>query len=331
MSNITSTDYLFLSAYIRAREGKLLTGERLGRMADAPDFDEAAKILMECGYPDLSGASDRALEEAFSARRMEFLADMERLCPEKSLVEAFRLKYDYHNAKVLVKADGAGVNGEGILSACGRVAPDVLAEAWREDVWRRVPGPLSSAIREAKSVLARTANPQLSDMSLDRAYFAELLALASSIPGDFFTGWAKLSIDVANLRSAVRCIRGHMDEGVLRAALIDGGEISVSRIGKSVYGEGVQSVFRSGCLARAAEFGQKAIEGAPLAAFERECDDVLIRYLADAKLTAFGPEPAVAYLAALDGEIVAARMVLLGKRSGLSPEKLRERLRESYV
>lgn len=331
MSNITSTDYLFLSAYIRAREGKLLTGERLGRMADAPDFDEAAKILTECGYPELAGTSDRALEEAFSARRAEFLADMERLCPEKSLVEAFRLKYDYHNAKVLVKAEGAGVDGDGILSACGRVAPAVLAEAWREDVWRRVPGPLAAAIRQAKSVLARTANPQLSDMSLDRAYFAELLALASSIPGDFFTGWAKLSVDVANLRSAVRCIRGRMDEGVLRAALIDGGEISASRIGKSVYGEGVQAVFRSGRLARAAELGQQAIEGAPLAAFERECDDVLTRYLADAKLTSFGPEPAVAYLAALDGEIVAARMVLLGKRSGLSPEKLRERLRESYV
>ena len=331
MSNITSTDYLFLSAYIRAREGKLLTGERLNRMAEAPDFDEAARILAECGYPDLSDASDRELEAAFSARREVFLADMERLCPEKRLVEAFRLKYDYHNAKVLVKAEGAGVDGESILSACGRVRPAVLLEAFREDSWRRVPGALAAAIREAKSVLARTSNPQLSDMSLDRAYFSELLALAGAIPGGFFTGWAKLSVDVANLRSAVRCIRGHMDEGVLRAALIEGGEVSAVRVGKSVYGEGVQAVFRSRRLVRAAELGQQAIEGAPLAAFERECDDVLTRYLSDAKLTSFGPESAVAYLAALDGEIVAARMVLLGKRSGLSPEKLRERLRESYV
>lgn len=331
MSNITSTDYLFLSAYIRAREGKLLTGERLGRMAEAPDFDEAAKILGECGYPELAGASDHRLEEAFSARRAEFLADMERLCPEKALVEAFRLKYDYHNAKVLVKGEGAGVDGEHILSDCGRVRPGVLGEAFREDNWRMVPGALAAAIREARSILARTSNPQLSDMSLDKACFAELLAVTSTLSNGFFSGWAKLSIDVANLRTAVRCIRGRMDEGVLRSALIDGGEVSAGRIGKRVYGEGVAAVFGDRRLARAAELGQQAIEGAPLAAFERECDDVLTRYLGNAKLTSFGPEPAVAYLAALDGEIVAARMVLLGKRSGLSSEKLRERLRESYV
>lgn len=331
MSNITSTDYLFLSAYIRAREGKLLTGERLERMAEAPDFDEAARILSECGYPELSGASDRELEDALSARRAAFLEDMERLCPEKSLVDAFRLKYDYHNAKVLVKAESAGVDGSGIFSRCGRVAPEVLAEAFEGNDWRRVPTPLAAAIREAKAILARTANPQLSDMSLDRAYFAELLALAEEIPGSFFADWVKLSIDVANLRSAVRCIRGHMDEGVLRAALIDGGNISASIIGKRVYGEGVQAVFRGRRLARAAELGQQTIDGAPLAGFERACDNVITRGLDDAKLTSFGPEPAVAYLAALDGEIVAVRMILLGKRSGLAPEKLRERLRESYV
>lgn len=331
MSNLSNTEYLFLSAYIRAREGKLLTGERLERMAEAPDFDEAARVLAECGYPELAGISDRQLESVLSARRAEFLADMERLAPEKALVDAFRLKYDYHNAKVLVKAEGAGVEGEEILSACGRVAPAVLAEAYREDSWRRVPGRLAAAIREARSILARTANPQLSDMSLDKACFAELLEVTASIPGDFFTGWAKLSIDVANLRSAVRCVRGHMDEGVLRSALIDGGEISAARIGKRVYGDGVPAVFRERRLQRAAELGQQAIEGAPLAAFERECDNVITRYLAGAKMTSFGPEPAVAYLAALDGEIVAVRMVLLGKRSGLSPEKLKERLRESYV
>lgn len=331
MSNVSSTDYLFLSTYIRAREKSLLTRERLERMVEAPDFDEAAKVLQECGYPDLTGASDRTLEETFSARRAAVLSEMERFCPEKELVDAFRLKYDYHNAKVLVKAQGAGVDGEGILSDCGRVSPAVLREAFWEESWRKVPAPLAAALREAKATLARTGNPQLADMGLDKAYFAELLTLTKELAGDFCLGYAKLSIDAANLRTAVRCIRGRMDEGVLRAALIDGGEISRDRIAKRVYGEGVIEVFSGRALNRAAELGQQAIEGAALSAFERECDNILIRYLTEAKMTAFGPEAAVAYLAGLDGEIVAARMVLLGKRSGLAPERLRERLRDCYV
>lgn len=331
MSNVTNTDYLFLSAYIRAREPKLLTRERLDRMVDAPDFDEAAKVLVDCGYPELSGASDRTLEEAFLARRSEFLAELDRFCPEKELVDAFRLKYDYHNAKTLVKAEAAGVEGSSILSGCGRVAPAVLREAFVEDSWRKVPRPLSEAIRKAKVTLARTGDPQLSDMELDRAYFAELLALTGEISSELYAGYVRLSIDVANLRSAVRCIRGRMEERVLRAALIEGGNIAPGRIARRVYTEGVAAVFSDRALRRAAELGQLAIEGDPLAAFERECDNALGRFMAEAKYTPFGADVAAAYLAGLEGEIVAARMVLLGKRSGLGPEKLRERLRECYV
>lgn len=331
MSNITNTDYLFLTAYLRAREGKGLTRERLERMVEAPDWDEAARVLTECGYPDLTGVSDREMEEALTRRRKEALEELSRFCPEKDLVDAFRLKYDYHNAKALVKAEAAGVAAAGILSPCGRVAADVLRESFLEDSWRRVPSALAAAMRQGKITLARTGDPQLSDMELDRAYFAELQTLTGALSSDFYAGYVRLSVDVANLRSAVRCLRGRMEESVLRRAVIEGGNVSAGRIVRRVYADGVGAVFSGRALARAAELGQRSIEGEPLAAFERECDNVLTRYLAEAKRTPFGADVAVAFLAALEGEIVAVRMVLLGKRSGLSAEMLRERLRESYV
>ena len=328
---MSNTNYLFLTSYIRAREANLLDGKRLEQMAEAADFDEAVKVLTECGYPDLTGATDAGLEEVFQARRAEFLKEMERFCPEKQLVEAFRLKYDYHNAKVLVKSEGAATDAKRLLSEAGRVEPNKLAAAFYEDDWRLVPSPLAAAIRQAKSTLARTFNSQLADMGLDRAYFEELLSITKTLSTDFYTQYARLSIDIANLRSAVRCVRGHMDEGILRSALIDGGNISVERIARHVYGDGVAAVFRDRALAACAELGQQAIEGAPLAAFERACDNALADFLTAAKQVSFGPEVAVAYLASLEGEIVAARMILLGKRGGLTPDELRERLRVSYV
>ena len=144
-------------------------------------------------------------------------------------------------------------------------------------------------------------------MGLDKAYFAELLAIAGTLSTDFYTGYVRLSIDLANLRSAVRCLRGHMDEGVLRAAVIPGGNAAPERVLR-VYAEGVTAVFDDRAAVSCAELGQQAVEGAPLA-----------------------PEAVIAYLASLEGEITAARMVLLGKRGGLTPEALRERLRVSYV
>ena len=47
--------YLYLSAMLRAREAKMLTRDKAERMIDAPSFDEAAKMLTDCGYKDMSG------------------------------------------------------------------------------------------------------------------------------------------------------------------------------------------------------------------------------------------------------------------------------------
>ena len=330
MSKVKSTEYLFLSTYIRARENSLLGEKRLEQMVEAADFDEAAKVLTECGFPDLTEASDAQLEEAFAARRAAFLDEFEKLCPEKQIVTAYRLKYDYHNAKVLVKGEGLPADRERLLSACGRVEPRVLMEAYEQDSWQAVPETLAAAIQNARTTLARTSNPQLSDMELDRAYFGEWLAMAETVSTGFFAGYVRLAIDVANLRSAVRCIRGHMDEGLLRTALIPGGNVSPESI-RRVYAEGVAAVFTDRALEKCVELGQQAVEGAPLAAFERACDNALTAYMQAAKRIPFGPEVAVAYVAGLEAEITAARMVLQGKRGGLSPDTLRERLRDSYV
>lgn len=331
MSKITSTDYLYLSAYLRAREANLLRRERLERMAAAPDADEAAKVLTECGYPDLEGASDADLEAAFGARRASILSDIESLCPERALVDAARLRFDYHNAKVLVKGEAAGHSGEDLMSDCGRVPAEKLREAFDQDNWRSVPRELAQAIRDARNTLARTSNPQLTDMELDKAYYKELLSLTETLSSDFYTRYVRLNIDMSNLRSAVRCLRGHMDEGVLSAAVIEGGNIPAGPMVRRVYGDGITATFTGKALETAAALGEAAAAGEPLTPFERACDNALTRFLDGAKYVSIGSEAVVAYLASIEGEIVAARMILQGKRGGVTNEALRERLRESYV
>jgi V/A-type H+-transporting ATPase subunit C len=54
-------------------------------------------------------------------------------------------------------------------------------------------------------------------------------------------------------------------------------------------------------------------------------------YLSAAKLSGFGSAVVFAYIAELEWEIVAARMVLTGKLAGIAPDITKERLRDSYV
>ena len=44
------TDYLFLSARIRAMERQLLTAQRLEQLLQAPSAEDCARLLSEWGY-----------------------------------------------------------------------------------------------------------------------------------------------------------------------------------------------------------------------------------------------------------------------------------------
>ena len=68
-----------------------------------------------------------------------------------------------------------------------------------------------------------------------------------------------------------------------------------------------------------------------MTAFERACDNAVNTYLRAAKLVSYGPEAVAAYLAAVEGEITAVRMILTGKLAGIAPETIRERLRDLYA
>lgn len=323
--------YLCLSAMLRAREVKLLSYDRAERMFDAASFDECAKLLTDCGYADMSAMSAKEIEAYLSSHRDEVFAELEKLAPDKSVVDAFKLKYDYHNAKALIKAEAVGQDAARLLSASGRVAPDVLARIYAEERLSELPGAYAAAIEEAKGVLARTANPQLADFILDRAYFAELCTLAQASESEFLLGYAQVLIDSANLKSAVRTLRMGKSAGFLQEALIPGGSVSCDRIISAGDGEAIAALFNNSLLAEAAACGAEAASGGSMTSFELACDNAVNTYLKKAKLVSYGVEALIAYLAAVENEITAVRMILTGRLAGIAPDAIRERLRDMYA
>lgn len=316
---------------LRAREPKLLTNERAERMLDAPSFEEAAKLLTDCGYEDMSSMSAGEIETALAEHRAEVLAELEQLSPSKDIVDVFKMKYDYHNAKTLVKAEAMGTDPSRLLSASGRIAPEELTAAYNEGRWAELPDVMGDAMAEAKAVLARTSNPQLADIVLDQAYFTELKNAAQATESDFLIGYAELLTDCANLKSAVRTLRMGKNGDFLQSVLLSGGSVDEARIASAGDIDGVAALFSASVLDKAAALGVEAVSGGSVTAFELACDNAVTAYLTDAQLISYGCEPVIAYMAAVEGEITAARMILTGRLSGVSPEIIRERLRDLYA
>ena len=316
---------------LRAREPKLLSNDRAGRMLDAASFEECAKLLTDSSYADMSQMHAKEIESYLASRRDGLFAELEKLAPDKGIVDVFKMKYDYHNAKAIIKAEAMGQDAKRLMSGSGRFAPDALFELYSEDKLSQLPAVFAQAVTEAKSTLARTANPQLADFILDRAYFAEIRDAAKALECPFLDGYAAILTDSTNLKSAVRTMRMGKDLEFMDSALIPGGSVSAGRIVSAGDKESISALFANTLLERAAALGAEAVDGGSMTAFELACDNAVTAYLRTAKLVSYGPEAVIAFLAAVESEITAVRMILTGRLAGIEPDTIRERLRDMYA
>ena len=138
-------------------------------------------------------------------------------------------------------------------------------------------------------------------------------------------------VDSANLKSAVRTLRMGKNQDFLAGVLIEGGSISTQRIAAAADKDSLAALYARTKLEKAASLGAEALAGGSMTAFELACDNAVNAYLRDAKLVPYGCEPVAAYLAAIEGEIQAVRMILTGRLAGVKPELIRERLRDLYA
>lgn len=258
MKKTKDTDYLFLSAYIHAREMHLDEGE----VDKAAVFDE-----------------------------------LENMAPDKQIVDFFRLKYDYHNAKVLIKCTCAGINGERLLSPLGRVNIAKLKASYLEKNFKELPLEFSGAMQEAEDTLSRTGDPRLADFVLDKAYISELLHTAQATKSKFLTDYCRLMADSINLRAAVRMMKSGVAYDKLGYVLTDCGSVSPSAV-CAAYPEAqsVLKLYEGTLLAPVLPEAEKAAKGEGFSAFEQQCRAVLDAYMSAAKLRCFGELPLIRYL-----------------------------------
>ena len=313
---LKDTDYLFISTYLHSRAPDLL----------------AAKVLTEIGYGEFDAASPRELGSVLAQEQEKLFEDLYRFVPDKAVVDVFKVKYDYHNLKALIKARATGTDAsDRLLLDAGRVSAEDMRRAVWEGDYSVLPPALRQAAEEAVEVLSATGDPQLADFLLDRAYYAEMLSAAQATGSDFLVRYVRFTIDASNLRSAVRTLRMKKGSDMLKRVLVEGGNVRVDSIQAAALGGSLEDLYRSTNLRQAAELGAAAVNGGSLTPFEKACDDAVTAMAAGAKSVPFGVESVISYLVAKEIEFTAVRIIMSGRMAGIDSDTIRERLREAYV
>lgn len=331
MAKPLDIDYLHISTRLRAMEKQMLTHDKLIRLLNCKADEDMLKLLCENGWQPFDIRSSAQLEEQISQRRNELFTLLADYLPDAAILDVFRLKYDYHNLKSLIKANALGIESEHLLSASGTTSSAEIKAAVNEKAYSRLPQIMASAAEQAAEILARTGDPQLCDMILDKAQAKQMLFLAEKSESEFLAGYIRLSIDLDNLRILCRCALAKKGLDFIGRALLEGGNIDCRNV-KEANTDVILALFDHGITANAAQTAAGAIgEKTGLAPVDLACDNTLISYLKGSRLIPFGDATVIAHILATESQLTAVRSIVSGKTAGVDEQKIAERLRISYV
>ena len=152
MQQYRDTNYAAVSAALHAREAHLLTQALSERMLEAPTAEESCKLLIECGYPPIEHCTLGEVEHLLALSRAELYREVAVLAPDKRLVELFQLKYDYHNAKLALKAKLTGEDVSRLVIGCGGYDAAALLRGERGMLSSRMGRAMAQAEKEAEVI-----------------------------------------------------------------------------------------------------------------------------------------------------------------------------------
>ena len=335
MAKIKDTDYLFSTARVRSVEKNMLTRERAEKMIDAKTTEDALRVLddINYGYGNEAIASNN-YEEVLTEEHKKTYDFITSIAPELEYFNMFLFPYDYHNLKVIMKAEYLGIDASDTLVDTGSIDLKVLKYSVKERDFSAFTENMENALKEIIETFPKTNDPQIIDIIFDKYCYNEMLKSAEETKSDFIIDYVRMQIDAINLKTYVRLKKMNKSWDFFTKVFLHGGKIHEQVFIKSFdepFEKFAEQLSAYGFKELFLEGTESLTETGMFTTLEKLLDNKIIEHIKNAKYIPFGIEPLAGYLIAKDNEIKIARIILAGKLAGISPELIRERLRETYV
>ena len=331
-----STEYMYISARVRAIEATMPGREMIGRMIEAQNTESAAAVALESGIlnsVDEAKDPDR-LDEVLSRRLKDALDVVESDEGGRRVTPIIRLAYDCANIKAALRCIPHGIDFSDLLFDVGSLPMQRYREMAESGDFSSLSKNLAQAAQKAKTDYATTCDPLKIDLPLDRACFADMLSAAENTGDGFTVDFVKTKIDMTNVMMLLRIAgmgKNGLTEGLLSEALIDGGHIGIESLKEATEQEEEELTGRISTLVSMRYPRIAEALGSGTENFENECDSLIEAKLQEARYIPFGIPIVLTFLCKLEYEIKNVRIILAGKAAGLSPDKIAQRVRGSYV
>lgn len=319
-------------ARIKVLETKMLDMAKLESLIEARDFEEAIRILQDSVYGEY--VSSNYYEEGLKLSLEDFYREMIKICPVSSVVDLFRVKYDAHNIKTLIKANLLNKQLDNILIDAGSIELSKLKEMLKDETYRDLPNVFKEAVIKSLDEYNNSKNPQVIDIIIDSSMLQRQFELAEESKISYLVDYIMLQIDILNIKTFIRAKEQKREKDFLKQVLIRGGKLDVD-VFLNNFVEDVENfankVFHTDHYKWLREGVEEYLKTKDLGRIEKAADNYIISILKNSKFVSFGAEPIIAYMFAKENEIKLIRIILTGKKNKVAPDIIRERLRDIYV
>lgn len=283
------------------------------------------RLLFDKGW---GKTGDENAEQLLTAEWEKTWELIKELVGDMSVFHTFLYDIDYHNLKAAIKQVYKGVEVRNIYLSNGTIAPEEIYEAVKNKDFNRLPDYMRDCARQAYEVQLHTKDSQLCDAIIDKAALDVIYKKGKETGNDLLSLYAELKVAACDLKIVVRSMKTGKDKSFLERSLAECETLDKGKLISAAL-NGEEAVYEYLAMTDYSE-AVLALKESP-SAFERWCDNLIIRNIRPQKYNSFSLSPLAAYILARDNEIRTLRIILSGKKNDISETSIRERLREMYV
>ncbi|MDF2586277.1 MAG: hypothetical protein K0S41_118 [Anaerocolumna sp.] len=322
---MAENQYIYAVSRIRSKELSLLDKSFLEQLLTSKSYGDCLRMLADKGW---GRAGNETAEEILHIEREKTWDLIRELVEDMSIFNTFLYSNDFHNLKAAIKQVYRNDDVPNIYITHGTIKPDLIYKAVKEHDFSTLPEHMRECAEEAYQVQLHTGDSQLCDVIIDRAALETIFQKGIESGNELLSEYAELKVAASNINIAIRGFKTRkgiefleramakcksLDRSQLIEAALNSEEAIYNYLSTTVYSEAVQ-----------------AIKESP-SAFERWCDNLIIKHIKPQKYNSFSISPLAAYILARENEIKTVRIILSGKLNNLPENLVRERLREMYV
>ena len=303
-------EYVYAVSFIKTLENKMLTNSDLLSLINTDGIESAKRFLREHNW------SGESTEELLKTELKNAWTAAYEVCPKEAPIDILLYENEFHNLKTVLKAYVTNEKWSNMVLLPSVTPPEEIEAAIKSKDIARLPAHIRDVADEAYNILTSTMDGQLLEVFIDKAEHMKVLEGARASKNEFLIGWAKLSAELTDLKTAWRCALGSKSRDFVNDALIEPKEALFGNV--NAVKEEIKRLYPDA-------------DTSSIGGFEKWCDNKKLAYAKRTRGESFGFEPILSFLIGKMYEVKAVRIILTCKENGWNEDIIKERLRDAYV